>query len=294
MQLFDPNNPNERKKAVAAAALAVAAIAVLGYVFFGGSGSTNKPVANLASPRPTPRPSSIAQTGPAVPDDLSILRPVALIQPADGGESNRNIFAYYEPPPVPSPTPKIVVPSPTPTPPVMITSVSPSQVFARTADFKLQVMGDKFTPAVKIIIDGRDLPTQFVNSQQIAATVPASFISTPGPRNVTARSNDGVLYSNQYQLNVSPPPVPNYTYIGIIGKPHANDIALLVEKGSKELLNVQRGDVLGGRFRVTSISERELILTDTILKIKHPLAFTVDTSNPNTFRPGPRQADDEP
>jgi hypothetical protein len=39
-------------------------------------------------------------------------------------------------------------------------------------------------------------------------------------------------------------------------------------------LNIQRGDLLGGRFRVTSISEKELILVDNNLKIKHTLAFS--------------------
>ena len=43
MQLFDPNNPNERKKIIAAGALFVVAMAVLGYVFFGGS---SKPATN--------------------------------------------------------------------------------------------------------------------------------------------------------------------------------------------------------------------------------------------------------
>lgn len=293
MQLFDPNNPNERKKAIAAAVLAIAAIAVLGYVFFGGSGSTSKPQANAATPKPTPRASG--QQPPPPTDDLSVVKEVPeVIQAAYGGEPNRNIFAFYEPTPTPVPVVRIPTPTPPPPPPLTISSLMPSQVYARTADFKLQVMGDKFTPAVKIAIDGRELPTQFVSAQQITATVPASFISSPGSRAVTAQSNDG-LYSNSYNINVTPPPVPSYTYIGLIAKLGANDIALLTEKGSKELLNVQRGDVLGGRFRVTSISQRELILTDITLKIKHPLPFTVDTSLTGPFnRPGPRNTDDEP
>ena len=97
MQLFDPNNPNEKKKMIAAAVLAVAAIAVLGYVFFGGS-STKSPTNNgIAKSSPTPNRS--AKEEPA-PDDLSVYQPVNY-----GGtvaavsEADRNIFAYYEPPP---------------------------------------------------------------------------------------------------------------------------------------------------------------------------------------------------
>ena len=44
MQLFDPKNPNEKKKLIAAAVLGVIAIVVLGYVFFGGS--SKKPAMN--------------------------------------------------------------------------------------------------------------------------------------------------------------------------------------------------------------------------------------------------------
>jgi len=75
------------------------------------------------------------------------------------------------------------------------------------------------------------------------------------------------------------------------------DTAILQDKGSKEVLNVQRGDVLGGRFRVTSISDKELVLVDTNLKIKHNLAMSEGergSTNPLT-RPTPNvDVDDEP
>lgn len=292
MQLTDPNNPNERKKLIAAGVLGVAAILVLAYVFFGGSSKKPTPNRNAVA-GPTPRAKD-----PIVPDTLddpSSYQPINYnpYVPAMT-EGSRNIFAYYEPPP---PTPKPVViqtPTPTPVPPLLVSSLGPSSVFARTADFSLQVMGDKFTPAVHVVIDGRDLPTRFINSQQLFTTVPAAVIANPGPRQVMARSNDGKLYSNTAMLNVTPPPLPNYSYIGIIGKPRANDIAVLQDKSSKDLLNVQRGDVLGGRFRVNSISDREIVLMDTNLKIRHTIPFTVD-SNPNQpFRPPVRASDDEP
>ena len=295
MQLFDPNNPSERKKAIVAAVLAIVAIAVLGYVFFGSSGTPKKPQSTKTGAAPQPLQAKGPIEAP-VNDDPGIYKPV--VPPGSAlafVEPNRNIFAYYEPPP-PTPVPvRTPAPSPTPTPPLTLNSLMPAQVYARTADFTLQAMGDKFTPAVRVTVDGRELPTRFINAQQVAATVPAALIATPGVRQVAVRSSDGQLYSLPLTLNVAPPPIPNYTYIGIIGKPRANDVAVLQEKGSKELLNVQRGDVLGGRFRVTSISERELVLTDTNLKIKHTLPFTTETGPGNPFtRPGPKNADDEP
>ena len=92
-------------------------------------------------------------------------------------------------------------------------------------------------------------------------------------------------------------PKPNYTYIGIIGTPRHIDTAILQDKNNKETLNVQRGDLLGGRFRVTSISEKEVVVVDSTLKIKHNLSMTTqgDRSNP-LQRPTPRvdSEDDEP
>src|SRR6185503_9604477 len=52
------------------------------------------------------------------------------------------------------------------------------------------------------------------------------------------------------------------------------DTALVQDKNNKNILTVYRGDILSGRFRVTSISEKELVLTDTSLKIKHTIAMS--------------------
>src|SRR5438874_6503201 len=180
MQFFDPKNPNERKKMIAAAALALVAILVLGYVFFGG-GSSKPPTTTNAIVHSSPSPTRVARPNesPEPPvGDLSIYQPVSYTGTvASASEADRNIFSYYEPPP---PTPKPVIiqtPSPTPTPPLVASGVSPSSVYARTpADFSLQLTGDKFTPAVHIVMDGRELPTRFIGPQQLFTTVPASKI----------------------------------------------------------------------------------------------------------------------
>ncbi len=292
MQLFDPNNPNERKKIIAAAALFVVAIAVLGYVFFGGS--STKPAANqnlAVGPRPagSPRP-----TPEATPEDTAFLKPIPATWSVPSiANSSRNIFAFYEPPP---PTPKPVIiqtPTPTPVPPMAIQSLNPSTVYGRTADFSLEITGDKFTPAVRVIVDGRELPTRFMSSQQLFTTVPAALIANPGVRQVMARTNDGKLYSNSITLSVTPPPLPNYNFVGVIVKPRGNDTAVLQKKGDKELLNVNRGDVLEGRFRVNSIAEREVVLVDTTLKIRHTIPFTIDNSIPPQNRPRVRRVNTE-
>lgn len=296
MQFFDPNNPNEKKKMIAAGVLALVAIIVLGYVFFGG-GSSKPPTGPPTGIKPSPSPrAGIERPGyEPTPDDQSIYREISYSEPAPAySEANRNIFAYYIPP---TPTPKLVIvptPSPTPPPPWTASSLSPASVYARTADFSLQLMGDKFTSAAKIVLDGRELPTRFVNAQQLFTTVPASFIANPGVRQVVARNSDGTLYSNTLTLNITPPPPPNFTYVGIIGKPRFNDTAVLQDKGSKDFIRVQRGDPVGGRFRVVSISEKEVKLIDTALKITHTLAYTADQSTSSPYRPPVRSSDDEP
>jgi hypothetical protein len=294
MKFFDPNSPNEKKKMIAAGALGLVAIVVLGYVFFGGSSS--KPVANNNRPSPTPNP-IITQVGqPQVDENPNLTEVIYNQVTPPSSEANRNIFAYYIPPsPTPTPLPIPPTPTPTPVPPLTATSLSPSTVFARTpSDFSLQVSGDKFTPAVKIAIDGRELPTRFINAQQLFTTVPANYILNPGVREVIVRTSDGRLYSNGLKLNITPAPEPNYTYVGLIGKPRYNDTAVLQDKNSKELLNVQRGDTVGGRFRVVSISEKEVKLIEATLKIPYSIPFSKDQNANGPYRPPSRSVDDEP
>jgi hypothetical protein len=296
MALVQINSPADRKKLIAAIVLGVVAIAVLSYALFGGSSSGPQ---RKTAARPTPSPqrlpgsTRIDSSIPSPDDPLSVQPLPANFTSQAGAEPRRNIFAFYEPPPTPSPVVKIPQPSPTPTPPVLLASLSPANVYARTADFTIEISGDKFTPAVRVILDGRELPTRFIGPQQLAATVVAALIANPGTRSISVRNADGSLYSNEATLSVAAPPTPNYNYVGIIGKPHYNDWAVLQDKNSKDIVNVQRGDLVGGRFRVTSISERELVVTDTTLKIKHTIPFTRDPSLGNQMRPPQRADTDE-
>ncbi len=149
-----------------------------------------------------------------------------------------------------------------------------------------------------MVIDNNELPTKYINAQQLSATVPAALIANPGGRQVILRSSDGKLYSNTQSISVAAPPTPNYSYIGIIGtKRYILDTAILQDKGNKETLNVQRGDLLGGRFRVTSISEKEVVVVDNNLKIKHTLSMSAQGDRGNPLqRPTPKveSEDDEP
>jgi hypothetical protein len=124
--------------------------------------------------------------------------------------------------------------------------------------------------------------------------VSQTLIKNAGVRQVMVRSADGKLYSNTITLNVSQPAQPNFSYVGIIGKPRFNDTAVLQDKGNKEFVRVQRGDSVGGRFRVVSISEKEVVLIDATLKIPFRLPFTADQNSNTGYRPPARTTDDEP
>lgn len=298
MELSDINNPAERKKLIWAAGLGLVALVLLWWTFIGFGSSTpstqQRPVVQV-TPRPTPPSSSTAATALPI-ETTENLHPLSYpVSVPAVAEARRNIFVYYEPPPVPvAPQP---TPTPTPPPPLLLADLSPSNVYARTSDFTLEVTGDKFTPRVRIYIDNTELATRYRSPQQLSATVPAQIISSPGSRQVSVKSSDGTLYSNPASLNVAAPPTPNYSYIGIIGTPRFIDTAILQDKNNRELMNVQRGDLLGGRFRVTSISEKELVATDTTLKIKHTIPFTTQGDRGGSLqRPTPRveAEDDEP
>jgi hypothetical protein len=306
MQATDLRNPSERKKLILAAVLGLVAILFLWWTFFGFGGGTSKGTPRVAG-QPTPplvRPPSTRPTAQAPLElnqaDLNTLRVIPTnFMPVGAQEARRNIFVYFEPKPQVVQTPTPPTPTPTPIPPILLARLSPPNVYARTGDFTLEVAGDKFTPQLRVVIDnGNELPTRYISPQQMSATVPASIIASPGARRVMVRSSDGKLYSNTIDLSVADPPKPNYTYIGnFLSKKYITDIAILLDKNNKDTLNVQRGDLVGSRFRVTSISEKEVVLVDTTLKIKHTLAMTVQGDRGNPLqRPTPRveSEDDEP
>jgi hypothetical protein len=300
MAAAEIRSSSDQKKLFWAIGLGIVAIIALWWVFIGFGSSQRPPVRNSSASSaatPSPRNAPPSQRNQpelnvfdVTPVEVGISRPLV-------PEPGRNIFAFYVPTPKPSPLP------PTPTPPeppkILLASTSPSSVVAQTEEFSLEVRGDKFIPTFAIVIEGRPFPTKYISPQQLSTTVPANMIANAGARRIEVKSGDGSLFSNPLTLSVTAPPVPNYIFIGIIGKKrNIGDTALLQEKSTKEIVSAQRGDVIGGRFRVTSISDRELLVVDTMLKIKHPLKLTSegDKGGYPLGRPTPKvqSEDDEP
>ena len=274
MALFEGKTPAERNKLIAAIALPLITLIFMIRMFSGPSGPTRTtPAPTPKQPRPQARPTTGEQ--PDLPPDLNVLMPIRYEPNTYGGEgTGRNIFAFYvKPVTQPGPVAAVETPPPTPTPPppLLLASLTPQSVFARTAGFTLQVSGDKFGPEARIYVDGQELPTQYRSVQQLTANIPNTLIASAGQRTVVVRTPDGKLYSNDAQLTVMQPPAPTYTYIGFLKRARSNTAVVKDQRG--ELYSIHDGEIIEGRFRVVEISERGIEVVDKDLNIKHTLPF---------------------
>jgi hypothetical protein len=310
MALFEGKTPAERNKLIAAGAFGLIALLLLGRMFFGSSGSTSTTNVNRSRAGATRGGASGSAARDAQNEEQIATVPKAIPHIAlagyTGGEPGRNIFALFtRPAPIAAQTPEVELPpaTPTPTPPLMLSALSPQSVYAQTGEFRMQVSGDKFTPESRVHINEQEVPTQFVSAQQLTATVPAFQITSPGTRTIIVHTPDRLLYSNTATLNVMQPPMPQYTYIGYVQRRDGQEFATLRDQGNKQkmyrLNEVVGKELQGGeRFRITGISPKIVELTDTELKIKHPITYVEASragSNPaqRNSIPPPKAEDDE-
>ena len=192
MQISDINNPAERKKLICGTRFCSrSSAASLVDVRRLRWNCDHKSARTAATPSPTR-----TQRAAEVPQSAQELKGTQLDQlspinwpgaPPAVPEAKRNIFAYYEKP-IPAPKPSVEsIPSPTPPPALLLASLSPSSVYARTADFTLEVTGDKFTTDARVTVDGRELPTRFVSPQTTVCHRPAALIANAGARQVISK-----------------------------------------------------------------------------------------------------------
>ncbi len=292
MKIFAGKSPTERNKIIAAGVLGVLSLFSL-YLAFGGSLFSSRKTSVTVSVSPTPTPSPVNNNSTTTPVRVSeeeIYRdytttPIVFDpRSAYAPDAGRNIFAFYEPPPPtpyvtplakPTPTPK---PPPLPEPPPQnVSFITPQSVYAGSKTFRLDVSGNSFTPETRILFNGSELPTIFVNPQQLSAEISANLIIGEGPRQIMTATPDGKLYSNQLELKIEAPPKPKFQYIGMIARKHGNnDTAYFLEENStKEPTGARLNSIVSERFRVVSISAKEVVLEDTSLGFRHKLALYV-------------------
>jgi hypothetical protein len=302
MKLFEGKTSWERGKILAALALPLVALILVFRMFFASDTPhpTNRNTNRNSNRSAATAPANGAQTADG-DGEIAMPEPVqSVITASYAPEPARNIFAFYvKPTPSPGTATPVETPTPTPTPPPPLTlgSLQPTNVYARTGDFALEVTGDKFTPQTHVFVDGQELPTTFKSAQQLSATIPAAFVQSPGARAVVVRTPDNTLYSNTQTVNVMPPPTPQFSFIGILGTKHYSDDKAILKPstGSNDLLTVKRGDIVGGRFKVVSISDRAVDFIDTQLSIKHSIPYS-DKGVTGGVAPRvsqPQQADDD-
>ncbi|MDQ2747377.1 MAG: hypothetical protein M3T96_08970 [Acidobacteriota bacterium] len=290
MNLFAGKSPAERNKIIAASVLGVLAIFALGYSIIGNPFGGKKKVTVTVSPTQTPKSASNTTSETVSLPTEDAMNSVYATTPIEynpnrfnAPDAGRNIFAFYEPPPptpyvAPPPPPEkpifVPPPVPVPTPPQFIGFVTPQSVFAGSKTFRMEVNGDKFTPDSLIFLNGNQLPTTYINPQKLVADVPSNFIAGAGQIFVIVRSADGKLYSNQVGFNVQAPPVPQFQYVGVIARQkYNNDTAYFQEQGKPTPFGARLNDVVGGRFRLASISSNEVVFEDVNLGFKHHLAL---------------------
>lgn len=275
--------------------LGVLALGALLFAFGGSIFSSGTKI--TVSVSPTPKPSATVSTRTAdftIPTEseqnLNYMVPVVFNGSYGGPDPGRNIFAFYEPGPpckpgVDCPTPPIKTPvpaTPTPTPDIFITAVNPQSVYAGSRGFRIEINGERMQPNAKIYFSQSELRTTFVNEQKMVADVPANFITSEGPRQIIVQTPDGKKYSNAASLNVQAPPRPAFQYIGMIARRGGNnDTAYFMEQGRQTPVSARLNDLVGGRFRLISISVEQTIFEDVNLGFKHPVPL---------FRPAPGTA----
>jgi hypothetical protein len=307
MKLFEGKTKSERNKTIAAMILGGACLIVLFYAFGRGMFSGGTTTATVKA-TPTPRKQASGKPEqnvnqpqmPSLEDQTLVMQTQAVVyQPGLFGAppAGRNIFAFYEPPkpcetcPTPPPPVKTPVPAPTPTPlPIQLAAINPQSVYAGSNGFRMEISGDKFTPDTKIYMDQQELPTTYINETRMTADIPNVLIKNEGQRRLMAQTTDGTKYSNMVGFDIQPAPKPQFTYIGMIARKRSNnDTAYFQESGKPLPTSARLNDVVGGRFKLVSISAAETIVEDVNLGFRHRITLrpaSTTTSGPSGPQPG--------
>jgi hypothetical protein len=293
MKLFEGKTPGERNKIIVALVLGVLSVLAIGNMIFQPFAGSKKSVTVNISPSPSAS-ASPSRTGGGDTVVSSLPRqnemdavyasiPVSVQYPPGASDAGRNIFAFYEPPvptpysPTPTPLPVIKTPPPTPPPPqpnVYLTFISRQSAYAGEKGFKLDLGGDKFTPETGVYFNGAQLPTRYISPQQLSVEVPANYLANAGQVSVEVRSPDGKLFSQPIYFNIQQPPQPQFSYLGIVSRKRGNnDTAYIMEQGKTLPSSVRLNDLIGGRFRLISITPAKLLVQDTQLGFLPPYSI---------------------
>jgi outer membrane protein assembly factor BamB len=99
-----------------------------------------------------------------------------------------------------------------PLPPLSLSKISPSQVTAGGADFKLTAIGTGFASTSSIAWNGTSLPTTYVSSTMLQATVTAAQIANTGTVAITVLDSGSQGNSSPINLTIVAPSVDAVAY----------------------------------------------------------------------------------
>lgn len=89
----------------------------------------------------------------------------------------------------------------------IITGLSPASATVGSAAITLTVSGDNFTSDAVVRWNGASLPTTFVSSTQLTATVPASLLAAVGTATVTITETGGASPGMAFFINAAAPSI---------------------------------------------------------------------------------------
>jgi len=199
------------------------------------------------------------QLADRTPLDLSLIS--AGVGEAKVGERG-NLFVYPPPPPPPREIPK-------PPPPITLQAIQPNSATAGTPRaFTLKVIGVGFPPDAQILLDDRAKPTARASDSTLTTEIaPEEYSFSRGIKvDVRSKQDPSKSFSNSMMLTVAPSPDPNFKYVGRIG---ASAVLLFPMAGAdNNVKRCVRGEIVGGFWRVDSISDQGIEVTDTTHDIK--------------------------
>lgn len=214
-----------------------------------------------------------------------------------GSEVGRNLFDYPPPPP-----PEPVKPPPPPT--IVLNSVSPTSVYARTKPFEVVVRGSNFSLDMRLYLNGNPnfAQTILVSNSEIKALVPQSAFERPGRLRFELKvpGQELSFFSKPLEITVLEPEDPNrlFKIIGHFTDPKGNPATVLAKNGGNqnnpETTIAKVDDTIFSKWKVIAINKGTMELEDVVqakgvrwpVKMKEETAtgVSVSYSNSNAYQ----------
>ena len=199
------------------------------------------------------------------PLDLSFTQASAS---AEVDKERGSIFGYWIKPPDPPPIPP-------PPPPIQLTGVNPAGAVAGTPrKVTLTIFGNKMPEDAQVYFEGNPKASRRAGENQLAIDLePGEYAYA---RNigieVKGKSDPAKMNSNIITFNVQAAPEPQFRYIGRLGDQGIFDLP-----ATKEVKRLTRGELIGGQWRIDSITDQAVELTHTQYEIKRRVPMTDKT-----------------